>query len=492
MSHQLKVGLEIHTQLKTARKLFSLSHNNTSILLTKPNSQVSFFDVSLPGTQPRLNPQVVLYALKCAIAMNCRINAVSRFDRKHYFYGDQPLGYQITQRYHALANEGKVVLSKKYDGLPHDTTIGIEQIQIEQDTGRSLYKLGDGSTDVDFNRSNIPLIEMVTKPDFEDVEQVRSFIKKYSRMLQNLDVCTGELDTGAIRVDVNVSIDKYPRIELKNIPTTSAIVNAIRYEYKRQCDVVNEGGSIRDVETRGWDGKRTYRLRSKEDSIDYRYMPDPELPALKLDIADILPKLKKTLPLSVERKMDKLMTQYGLKLRDANILLNDPILLRYYLDLYDEVYSKRSLHNMDNPINWLVHDFMGCLSKSNLKFSYNILSVKEFAEFLELIDNGTVTKQNAKLLLMHLVNNRNDQKVPLTKLVNDFNMNSVNDDESQDKLIEEICNKVINGNSKVLKDIVERGKQSKINYLIGQCMRACRGRIEAPKFEKQLKRKILE
>ena len=169
MSHKLKVGLEIHTQLKTARKLFSLSHNNTSLLSTKPNSEVSFFDVSLPGTQPRLNPEVLFCALKCAVAMNCKIHAESRFDRKHYFYGDQPLGYQITQKYHALANDGWIELTRKYDGLPEDRKIRIEQVQIEQDTGRSLYRLNKGTTDIDFNRSNIPLIEMVTKPDFDSI-----------------------------------------------------------------------------------------------------------------------------------------------------------------------------------------------------------------------------------------------------------------------------------------------------------------------------------
>lgn len=489
MSHNLVVGLEIHTQLKSARKLFSLSHNNTSNLLVKPNSQVSFFDVSLPGTQPKLNPQTVLCALKCAIGMNCRIHPISKFDRKHYFYGDQPLGYQITQKYHALANDGKVVLSKKYDGLSSDRTIGIEQIQIEQDTARSLYKLGNGITEVDFNRSNIPLIEMVTKPDFNSVEQVRAFIKKYTKMLRNFDICTGELETGAIRVDVNVSIDDYQRVELKNIPTTPAIVNALRYEYRRQCKIVDKGGSIDDVETRGWDGKKTYRLRSKEDAIDYRYMPDPELPAIKLDIDKILPELKKRMPASVEEKMDTLMNDYKLRLRDINILMSDPELLQYYVELYKEVVGVRKLKN---PINWVVHDFLGDLSKSNLTFSSQIISIKEFADLLQMIKDGILTKQNAKLLLMHLVNNRRDQSTPLIDLVNSFNMNSKNTpkDESQDQLISEICDDVIAKNAKIVKDIVQKQKKGKINYLIGQCMRSCHGKIDASKFKEVLNTKL--
>ncbi|GME85542.1 unnamed protein product [Ambrosiozyma monospora] len=146
IQRQLKVGLEIHTQLKTSRKLFSNSHNNTSILSTKPNSQTSFFDVSLPGTQPKLNKEPLLCALKTAIALNCDVKSVCAFDRKHYFYGDQPLGYQITQHYHPIAKDGHVTLTKKFDGLPNDKTIGIEQLQIEQDTGRSLYRLDERSS----------------------------------------------------------------------------------------------------------------------------------------------------------------------------------------------------------------------------------------------------------------------------------------------------------------------------------------------------------
>ena len=493
MSHQLKVGLEIHTQLKTARKLFSLSHNNTSLLSTKPNSEVSFFDVSLPGTQPLLNPEVLFCALKCAVAMNCQVHPESRFDRKHYFYGDQPLGYQITQRYHALANDGWVKLTRRYDGLPEDRKIRIEQIQIEQDTGRSLYRLEEGTTDIDFNRSNIPLIEMVTKPDFSSIEQVRSFIKKYARMLQNLDVCTGELETGAIRVDVNVNVDEHPRVELKNIPTTPAIVSALRYEYTRQCKVIESGEKVADVETRGWDGKKTYRLRSKEDAIDYRYMPDPELPAIRLDTEDVLAGIKNTMPPTIEQQMDDLMENFELKLRDVNILMSNPKLLQYYVQLYAEVVGHLKL---ENPINWVVHDLLGCISKSELDFSSDILPVRQFATLLSLVADKTLTKRNAKLLLMHLVNNSGDRNKPLLDLVNAFNMNSKKESVSGDEAshVEEICSLVLKNNQNIVHDIIDKGKSSKINFLIGQCMRECHGKIDAQEFrvvlDKQLAAKI--
>lgn len=481
MGHLLKVGLEIHTQLQTARKLFSLSHNSTSNLFVKPNTQVSFFDVSLPGSQPKLNPEVIMLALKAAMALSCKVNAVSKFDRKHYFYGDQPLGYQITQRYQPIAKDGLVTLTKKYDGLSKDRPIRIEQIQIEQDTGRSLYKL-DSGTQVDFNRSNIPLIEMVTKPDFDDIEQVRAFIKKYARMLQNIHVCTGELETGAIRVDVNVSIDDHQRIELKNIPTTSAIVSAIRHEYKRQCDIVDDGGSITEVETRGWDGKRTYKLRSKEDSIDYRYMPDPELPVIKLDVDDILTKIQKTLPPTIEERTDELMKNYKLKLRDANMLLSNPQLLDYYLQLYEACRAE----GLRNPINWLVHDFVGDLSKSELAFDRDILPVDKFVEVLKLLREKVLTKANAKLLLMHLVNNRGDQNTPLLQLVNDLDMNSK---ASSNIDVNALCEEVITSNPRVVEDIA-KGKVQKVNYLIGQCMRASRGQLEPSTIEAALKERL--
>ncbi|KAG7902169.1 hypothetical protein KL935_002129 [Ogataea polymorpha] len=474
----LKIGLEIHAQLKSSRKLFSLSKNTTSLLDVHPNTTTSFFDVSLPGTQPKLNKEPLLLALKTALALNCSISEVSTFDRKHYFYGDQPLGYQITQHYQPIARNGYLNLTK-YD-LPKEKTIRIEQIQIEQDTGRTLYK-EKGRSYVDFNRSNIPLIEMVTKPDFSSVEEVRAFIKKFQQTLVNLGVCTGELETGAIRVDVNLSVDNNSRIEIKNLPTTSAIVAAIRYEYKRQCRLIEKGEPITEVETRGWDGKKTQKLRSKEDAIDYRYMPDPELPAIRLKVKDIVPKIRATLPPSVDEQLQEVLQKYDIKLRDANILLADDELMDYYKELYNKCVQS----GVPNPINWLTHELLGSLSKSNMAFEKSVLEVDKFVELLVALQDGLMTKTNGKLLLMHLINNPQDQKVPIPQLLDEFDLTKTDETE----LLDQVTDKVMFENPSVVEQIMG-GKPKKLNYLIGLCMRASEGKFDPKLIEDKLKEKL--
>lgn len=266
-NYKFKCGLEVHTQLKTKYKLFSLSPTSFN---ASPNSKISYFDLGIPGTQPKLNPEALLLALKLSAALDCEIQPVSRFDRKHYFYPDQPLGYQITQFYHPLAKYGKIKLSKEFDNLAHDKIINIRQIQIEQDTAKLINNKHDKTIKIDFNRANIPLIELITDPDFEDLSQVKSFLKKYQLLTKRLDVCSGDLETGALRVDVNISVNGGNRVEIKNLGSSSEIQEAIVYEYDRQVNKLKSGEEIKQ-ETRGWNGKETIRTRSKEDAVDYRY-----------------------------------------------------------------------------------------------------------------------------------------------------------------------------------------------------------------------------
>ncbi|ODV86234.1 hypothetical protein CANARDRAFT_27485 [[Candida] arabinofermentans NRRL YB-2248] len=486
LNRKLKIGLEIHTQLKTTAKLFSLSPNSTSNLSTKPNSTTSFFDVSLPGTQPKLNKEALLLALKVAVALNCNVASVSSFDRKHYFYGDQPLGYQITQHYKPIAKDGYFKLSKRYDNIPEDKTIRIEQLQIEQDTGRSLYR--SNHSNIDFNRSNIPLIELVTKPDFTSTLEVKQFIKKFQTTLQLFDICTGELETGTIRVDVNVSVDDHPRVEVKNVPTTSGIANALKYEYSRQSKILDDlsESDLKNlsVETRGWDGKTTYKLRSKESSVDYRYVPDMELPLIKLNVDEIIPRIKDSLPPTVDQRLEELIGGYGLKLRDALVLLNDGDMLQYYKEL---VESCRSHGLKLNPINWLVHEMAGALTKSGMTFTSQLLTIDSFVQLLAVIENGKITIGNGKLLLLHLINNKEDQVKSIESLISEFELGKNNDGID----IDSIVTKVLEENGKVVDQIVKKGKKGKLNYLIGLCMRVSEGSVDAGVFEKKLK-EILE
>ena len=262
--------------------------------------------------------------MNLAISLNCDVNLNSHFDRKHYFYGDQPQGYQLTQHYSPIASNGFINLYSDLDNIDVPTKkINIIQLQLEQDTGISHYDNYEKTTMIDLNRCNVPLIELVTRPDFDSVPQVIAFLKKYQSLVRKINVSNGNLESGAIRVDVNVSVGDYPRVELKNLPNTSSVSNAIKYEYNRQLDIIKRGKAaelLNCQETRGWNGNKTIKLRSKDTIIDYRYMPDPELGCVRLD-SSIVEDIRKNLPISTDDEIRLLLKEpYNLNIELAKLL----------------------------------------------------------------------------------------------------------------------------------------------------------------------------
>ncbi|CDK28488.1 unnamed protein product [Kuraishia capsulata CBS 1993] len=481
MRFKVKCGLEIHTQLKTRLKLFSNSLNKSQVLSNKPNTNVSFFDAGLPGTQPVLNYEPVLLALKAAKALKSTVSPISTFDRKHYFYGDQPLGYQITQHYQPIAKGGYLILSSRFDQISQNKTIGIEQIQLEQDTGKTLYKDLTGLAHVDLNRANVPLIELVTKPDFSNPEEIIAFLKQYQYIVKFSDISSGDLETGAIRADVNISIEGGERVEIKNLPTTSAIMHATKYEIKRQISQFEKTGKhITETETRGWNGKQTYKLRDKENAVDYRYMPDPELPPLVLDVDEIMPQVEIEKPRDV--RLEELMAEpYGLKLRDAITLLYNPEFHSYYMELF-QILTTKKIVKRDLISNWICHEQVGALKKLG-RPQDEYLPARVMSELIFSVDKGSIGSNNAKLLLMHLLDNPQDQVLPIAKLIKQFDLGKTTDDELD---YAKICENVLSQNEAVIKEIRRTNSQGKLNFLVGQCMRISRGKADANDFRKRL------
>ncbi|GAV52158.1 hypothetical protein ZYGR_0AG01490 [Zygosaccharomyces rouxii] len=512
--YKLKCGLEIHTQLNTQNKLFSMSTNDPFHSADKPNLHTSYFDIALPGSQPILNYEAVLFATKLAIALNCQINLDSQFDRKHYFYGDQPLGYQITQHFLPFASKGHLPLHKGIDGIDEICKdIHITQLQIEQDTGKSLYKTDDQLTLIDLNRSNVPLIEMVTEPDFQDLKQIRAFIKKYQNLVRHLKISTGDLETGAMRVDVNLSINNHARVELKNLPNTSSILNAIKYEYFRQVQIMEDGMAdklLSQPETRGWTGSSTIKLRSKETTIDYRYMPDMELPRITL-AADVVETLQKTMPPLPDKILNILMSEpYRLSLKDAKILClssngqgeiyNHEELKKFYLDTFHS-YADRFEGNINNkdlsklPTNWIIHELLGDLNKLELPLSEitKVLRPQMFADFLMLIHNNEISSASGKLLLFHVLKTLKETNcdisttIDFNSLIDEFDIRTINQIDHDE--LREICKEIIESlhNDKLICDIVTGKKKNSIKFLVGQGMKLSQGRIKAQDFEKAFK-----
>ena len=348
-------------------------------------------------------------------------------------------------------------------------------------------------SNIDFNRANIPLVEMVTLPDFQDVEEVRAFLQTYIKLVQDLQVCTGDLETGALRVDVNINVTGHERVEIKNLPTISAIVNAIRYEAKRQTKVVldaNSNSPATGIETRGWDGRKTYHLRNKESAVDYRYVPDMELPKVKLDVDSLIPQIQLLLPQPISERLDTLMSSphdggHSLTLRDARILVNNDTLLEFYTECWNNISDDRIRLKL---INWLVHELLGTLTKSEVEFSPSLISSSCFTELIVSVESGEITKPNGKLLLLHLVNNREDQQKKVLDIAKEFGMlASKTADAHASSEVDNVVNEIITANKKVVDEIQNKGKVKKVNFLIGLCMRKTRGNVQPQVFEGKIK-----
>lgn len=483
--YTFKCGLEIHTQLKTKFKLFSLSKNSPD---STPNANTSFFDYGLPGTFPKLNPEALLLALKAAAALHSDISQVSHFDRKHYFYLDQPLGYQLTQHHKPLAKGGQLTLTKKYDNVEKDHVVRIEQIQLEQDTGKLNYNDFDGAISVDLNRANVPLIELVTEPDFTHLDQVKAFVKKYLTLMSHLGVCSGDMEKGAMRCDVNISVNGGKRVEIKNLGSTSEIMAAATYEYNRQVEHLKTSEEPIMQETRSWNGKATTRIRDKEEENDYRYLPDTEIPAVYLS-QDIGDEIRAILPELPEQILDKLTQEpYGLEIKHARFLVDNVDILGYYYDLY-EYGCIGAMLPVKTINNWLLHEYVGAFNKLDLPFDRNAISPRNFTVLMVMVSKGEVTLSSAKLLLVQLLQGTPEERnQPMRELIEKYDLASASSVASAelDEAIQTICQQIIAANTDVVEKI-RGGKKNSMNRLIGLAMRQTLGKVSSKEFERVFK-----
>ncbi|RLV96295.1 Glutamyl-tRNA [Spathaspora sp. JA1] len=478
-NYKFKCGLEIHTQLKTKYKLFSLSPTSFN---EEPNSKISYFDIGLPGSQPKLNPEALHLALIAATAFNCDIQPFSTFDRKHYFYPDQPLGYQITQHYHPIAKNGFVNLNSKFDGIESDKTIRLEQVQIEQDTGKTVNF--DDKITIDLNRSNTPLIEVVTKPDFEDIKQVRAFVKKYQMLVSHLGICSGDMETGAIRVDVNISINGNDRVEIKNLGSSGEIVAALEYEYRRQVEEISKGNKIIQ-ETRGWNGTSTVPLRRKENALDYRYVPDSELEVIRVD-EDIGKKIQATLPVFPDVVLERLTSEpYNLALNQARKLLQEPLTLKYYLNFFD-----RYIRELEQPAksanNWVLEELVTSFAKIGHEFDVAVISPEVLIKIAKAVLDQEISLTAARILLRHLIEVPADIQRPLTEVIELLDLQKPSEISKQDldEAITDLCKSIIEDNPQITKKI-QGGQVNAVQSLIGKAMRETQGKIHAKEFKEK-------
>lgn len=514
---ELTVGIEIHAQLNTPRKLFSSAAAGGSEV---PNSRVAAFDVAVPGSQPTFQAETLIPALRAALALDCEVQNTSRFDRKHYFWWDQPSGYQITQYYEPFAKDGRVTL-KARDGIAKEdgegVSVRIKQVQMEQDTGKTTAVPGGGQW-IDFNRVGMPLVEVISEPDMRYPRTAAAFVKKVQGILGSVDACVSGMEMGGLRADVNVSVRRSgdegaplgTRTEIKNLSTIKAVEDAIIAERDRQIAVLEAGGTIAG-ETRGWTlgSKETRRLRGKEGEVDYRYMPDPDIPPLVVS-PGLVEALRESVSALPDVEVDALVGEYGLSAKDAMSLmaLEGGGRVEYFYNVVDrlrellgdgvELKSYSAL-----AANWILHE-MGKLTseKAAQVGDVNQLSISadglcdevpaaDLAELLHLVHGGRITGKVAKQLLMSLY----DGDVPPGGVADAIEAHGLWFKELSADEYDALAEAVLEGQEGVLSEF-KKGKKyptGKLMFLVGRMMReGAAERIRPESAEGVLRRKIAE
>jgi aspartyl-tRNA(Asn)/glutamyl-tRNA(Gln) amidotransferase subunit B len=479
---EIVIGMEVHAQVLSHAKLFSGASTQFG---GEPNSQVSFIDAGFPGMLPVINEKCVEQAVRTGLGLKARINLRSLFDRKNYFYPDLPQGYQISQYKDPIVGEGEVLIDLK-DG--ETIRVGIERLHLEQDAGKSLHDQHPDNSFVDLNRSGIALMEIVTKPHMRSSEEAAAFLKKLRAIVRYLGTCDGNMDEGSMRADVNVSVcrvggyDKFrqtgdfkhlgTRCEIKNVNSMRFIAQAVEYEARRQIEVVEGGGTVRQ-ETRLYDSKvgETRSMRSKEEAHDYRYFPDPDLLPLELD-ADWVESIKKTLPELPDEKKARFMAK-GLSAYDASVLVAERELADFYEELAKGVDAKAAA-------NWLNNEILGRLNRDGLSIAQVPVSAAANNAIIRMIADNTISGKIAKDLLDIIWTEGGDPR----QVVEARGMKQVTDTGAIDAAIEA----VIAANPDKVEEV--KAKPKLAAWFVGQVMKQTGGKANPAAVNAALKTRL--
>ena len=475
------IGLEIHAELKTRTKMFCDSLNNPDE--KEPNVNVCPICMGHPGTLPVINKEAVRKVLMTGKSINGKLAEYSRFDRKNYFYPDLPKGYQISQYKYPLVEGGEL------------NGVKITRVHLEEETGKLIHEK-DGSL-VDFNRAGIPLMELVTDPDIKSGEQAVKFAKELQLILRYLGVSDADMEKGQMRVEANISLREnletgFPsalgnpvsklgtKVEIKNLNSFRAVERAINYEIKRQGEILEDGGKV-SHETRGWDENKgeTFSQREKEESHDYRYFPEPDLPSLnlaKLDLGDIV------IPELPSKKRERFKMEYGLKDDQTEIFVND----KKMADYFEQTVSERekissSFDFFALAANYLITDIQSLMKEKTISFDNFAITPKNFAELIKMIEAGEITSRVGKDVLKIMIKTGGDP----SEIVDERNLRQTNDESA----IKSVAEEIINENKDVAEDY-KKGKESSLQFLIGQGMKKTKGSVNPEILKNALKQAL--
>jgi aspartyl-tRNA(Asn)/glutamyl-tRNA(Gln) amidotransferase subunit B len=482
MEFETIIGLEVHAQLLTRSKMYCRC--SAEYADAPPNTHVCPVCMGMPGVLPTLNQLAIEYVMITALALNCPVNSYSKFDRKNYPYPDLVKGYQISQFDAPIGLKGWMNIEA--DGVKKKA--GITRVHLEEDVAKMIHhnaEMGEGYSLVDVNRAGTPLMEIVGEPDLRTPEEARQYLIKLRSILQYLGVSTGTMEEGSFRCDANISIRPLnskefgPKVEVKNMNSFRAVYKALEYEAKRQRKLAEEGKKP-EQETRGWveeEGK-TVSQRSKEHAHDYRYFPEPDLPPLCIDQSWV-DKIRAKLPELPEARRDRFVSQYGLSLYDANLLTETKAMAEYFescLKLGDSSAARAKAVS-----NWMLGEINRLLNATNSEIKDIKVTPQELCHLLDLVQKGNINGTSAKIVLEEMFNSGS----PADAIIKQKGLSQITDTSE----IEAAIDQIIAANPQPIADY-KAGKTQAIKFLVGQVMKATRGRANANQAQELLAKKI--
>ena len=490
MEYKPTIGLEVHSELKAATKMFCDCPNDPDE--KHPNANVCPVCLGHPGALPTINKKAIEAMIKIGFAVNGRINDTFKFDRKNYFYPDLPKGYQISQYDLPIVVGGSIDVSSR---LGREKVVKLNRVHLEEDAGKLVHSPNGESTLVDFNRGGLPLMELVSEPDMQGAEEAVAFAKELQLILRYLEVSDADLERGQMRFDANVSLSKDAKlgtkVEIKNLNSFLALEQAINYEIERQAELLDSEKEVKQ-ETRGWDDakKKTISQRSKEEAHDYRYFPEPDLPPLDKSGFDI-DGLKLAVPELPREKRIRFKKEFGLTDEQANNLAEDRMQARYFEEAVSELEADSrekapgragGQEKIQLLFNYLNSDLKGLMKDRQLDFASLRLAAENFADLIDMISKNEISSRTAKDLLAKMAESGVDPRT----LVENEGLQQV----SGESELGEIVKKIISENSKAVEDY-KSGKTTAIQFLVGKAMAALRGRgnpeILKNLFQKEMK-----
>lgn len=458
--YETVIGLEVHVELHTNSKIFC---GCSTAFGAPPNTHTCPICLGHPGVLPVLNRQAVEYAMKAAMALNCTIGDVSKFDRKNYFYPDSPKAYQISQYDQPIGENGWIDI--EVDGKTK--RIGITRLHLEEDAGKLTHVDGGYASLVDFNRVGTPLVEIVSEPEISTPEEAKAYLEKMRAIMQYCDVSDVKMEEGSLRCDANISLRPWgqkelgTKAELKNMNSFRGVQRGLEYEQYRQTEILDEGGVIVQ-ETRRWDEAqaKTFSMRGKEQAHDYRYFPDPDL--VSVHISDEWKEaVRSTIPELPDARKARYASEYGLPDYDAAVITSSKLLADFFEDSLNYTKDAKSVSN------WIMGDLLGYLNSNNLELSEVKITGQGLGEMIGLIEKGTISSKIAKTVFKEMLESG---KLP-AQIVEEKGLVQISDEGA----IKSIVEQVVANNPQSVEDY-KAGKQKAIGFLVGQVMKESKGK----------------